>query len=326
MFLRCCAGLPVLVAATLLVGCATGGKSASTPELRAEYQCGQLKIRVASEEDSDLLGIDYLDRRLLLKPAESVSGALFVAPGDERTRFWSKGERATLTIRGDTYPECLAPGAVELPFEARGNEPFWRAVVEGDALLLERPFETEGVRRLPVERVEGDRHGRRFVARTEGLSASLTVARQLCRDTMSGVQYPAQARLRINGQETFEGCGGDRQRLLQGAEWVVEDIAGAGIIDRSRVTLRFLSDNRIAGRASCNRFTGSYQLSGEGIGFGAIAATRRACAPALMNQEDRFLKTLGEISRFEIGRQGQLNLTTPSGDTLTAFQSTADTP
>ncbi|MCG7198245.1 META domain-containing protein [Marinobacter pelagius] len=326
MFVRRCMKQSVLVVAGLLAGCATSGGALTTQEPGSVYHCGQLEISVTPGDGGDLLGIDYLDRRLLLKPAESASGALYVAPGDEQTRFWSKGERAALTIRGEAYPECLAPGAVEVPFEARGNEPFWRAVVEGDELLLERPFESDGAQRLLVEAVDGDRHGRTVVARAGGLNVSLTVARQLCQDTMSGAQYPAQVRLQVNGEPALKGCGGDRQRLLRGAEWVVEDIAGAGIIDGSRVTLRFLSDNRVAGRASCNRYTGSYQLSGEGISFGAIASTRRACVPALMNQEDRFLEVLGEVSRFEIGRHGQLELTTASGDTLTAFQSTAETP
>jgi len=323
--LKRCTGISVLVVTGLLSGCAINASSGASPEPSSVYHCGQMEINVTQTEDSELLGVDYLDRRLLLKPATSASGALYVAPGEDNTRFWSKGERATLTIAGETYPECLVPGAVEMPFEARGNEPFWRVVVTGDELQLERPFEQDGVTRLPLEQVDADRHGRRFVARGEDLNVSLTVARQLCQDNMSGAQYPAQARLTINGQ-TFNGCGGDRQRLLRGAEWVVEDIAGGGIIDRSRVTIRFLSENRVAGRGSCNRYTGSYQLTGEGIGFGAIASTRMACAPALMNQESRFLALLGEVFRVEIGQQGQLRLTTPSGEAITAFQSTSGTP
>jgi len=325
MFVRYRTGTAVLIIAGLLGGCAASGPSGAGPEPQSVYHCGQMEIRVTPGEDQDLLGIDFLDRRLLLKPAKSASGALYVAPGEDQTRFWSKGERATLTIRGETYPECLVPGAVEMPFEARGNEPFWRAVVSGAELRLERPFEKDGVKRLEVEKVVADRHGREFLARGDDLNVRLTVARQLCQESMSGAQYPAQTRLTVNGQ-TYNGCGGDPQRLLRGAEWVVEDIAGAGIIDSSRVTIRFLPDNRVAGRGSCNRYSGSYRLTGEGIGIGAIASTRMACAAALMNQEARFLEILGEVSRVQIGREGQLRLSTPSGATVTAFQSTAGTP
>ncbi|MGF2734235.1 META domain-containing protein [Marinobacter sp. DUT-1] len=325
MFVRYRTGTAVLIIAGLLGGCAATGKSGAGAEPQSVFHCGQMEIRVTPGEEEGLLGIDYLDRRLLLKPSRSASGALYVAPGDDQTRFWNKGERATLTLRGETYPECLVPGAVEMPFEARGNEPFWRAVVSGNEFRLERPFEKDSVKRLEVEKVMADRHGREFLARGDELNVRLTVARQLCQDSMSGAQYPAQTRLTVNGQ-TYNGCGGDPQRLLRGAEWVVEDIAGGGIIDSSRVTIRFLSDNRVAGLGSCNRYTGSYQLTGEGIGFGAIAATRMACAPALMGQEARFLRILGEVSRVRIGPEGQLQLSTPSGATITAFQSTGDTP
>ncbi|MFO7528653.1 MAG: META domain-containing protein [Marinobacter sp.] len=325
MLVRRRSGIAVLIIAGPLGGCASSGQPVAGPEPHSVYHCGQMEIRVTSGENRDLLGIDYLDRRLLLKPAESAPGALYVAPGDDQTRFWSKGERATLTIRGETYPECVVPGAVKMPFEAKGNEPFWRVVVSGAELQLERPFEKDGVKRLEVEKVMADRHGRRFQARGDDLNVRLTVARQLCQDSMSGAQYPAQARLTVNGQ-TYNGCGGDPQRLLRGAEWVVEDIADGGIIDSSRVTIRLLSDNRVAGRGSCNRYTGSYRLTGEGIGFGAIAPTRMACAPALMDQEARFLRILGDVSRMRIGREGQLQLSTPSGATITAIQSTGDTP
>lgn len=323
MFVRYRTGISGLMVVGLLAGCASSGRPGAGPQ--PVYHCGQMEIRVTSGENQDLLAIDYLDRRLLLKPEASASGALYVAPGDDQTRFWSKGDRATLTIRGETYPECLVPGAVEMPFEARGNEPFWRAVVSGTELRLERPFDKDGEKRLEVEAVLADRHGREFLARGDDLNVRLTVARQLCQDSMSGAQFPAQARLMVNGQ-TFTGCGGDPQRLLRGAEWVVEDLAGTGIIDSSRVTIRFLSDNRIAGRGSCNRYAGSYRLTGEGVGFGALASTRMACAPALMNQEHRFLQILGEVSRIQIGQEGQLQLGTASGATITAFQSDGDTP
>lgn len=142
---------------------------------------------------------------------------------------------------------------------------------------------------------------------------------------MSGAQYPAQVRLTV-GDDEYTGCGGDRQRLLRGAVWVVEDLAGAGIIDRSRITIEFLEDNRMAGRASCNRYTGSYQLRGEGIAVGPVASTRMACAPALMNQEDRFLSLLDQVSSARIGQHGELLLSTADGKTIKAFQSDHDTP
>jgi len=314
-----------VVTAAGLAASACSSLPETTSPVSGGYACGQLDIAVTGTAEGELISIDYLDRRVLLKPAKSASGALYVAPGDDSTRFWSKGERATLTIQGQTYPECLQPGAVEMPFEARGNEPFWHATIDGNELLLTRPFEESGTRRIPVELKTANRHGREFVATLDERSITLTVARQLCQDDMSGAQYPAQVRLTVDGQE-FSGCGGDRQRLFRGAEWVVEDLAGGGIIDRSRITIEFLEDNRIAGRASCNRYTGSYKLRGEGIAFGPIATTRMACAPALMDQEARFLDLLERAESVRIGRDGELRLSTAGGETLKAFQSHHDSP
>lgn len=289
------------------------------------YRCGQLGIDVARVEGSDLIGVDYQGRRLLLKPAESASGAMYVAPGDDATRFWNKAGRATLTIQGQTYPECLRPGDIEMPFEARGNEPFWHATIEGRELLLTRPFEEQGTRRIPVTLETANRHGREFSATLDDRDITLTIARQLCEDSMSGAQYPAQVRLTVDGEQ-YTGCGGDRQRLFRGARWLVEDIGGTGLIDRSRVTIEFLDGNRIAGRASCNRYTGAYELRGEGINLGPIASTKMACAPALMSQEDRFLALLSAVESLRIGRQGELLLSSPEGKTIRAFQSDRESP
>ncbi|MCM0613472.1 META domain-containing protein [Marinobacter sediminum] len=325
MYSRRVSSLSVVAAAGLLFsGCATVNEPKEP--IGGHYTCGQLDIEVSANDDSRLLGVDYLDKRLLLKPSESASGALYVAPGDDSTRFWSKGERATLTVRGQTYPECLSPGAIEMPFEARGNEPFWHAVVEADQLALTRPYEQNKTLTLPVELQTANRHGRKFLAETDGMRVTLTVARQLCQDTMSGAQFPNQAQLTVNG-EVFQGCGGDPERLLRGAEWVVEDLAGGGIIDSSRITIAFLEGSRVAGRGSCNHYAGRYQLSGEGgLTFSQVATTRMACAPSLMAQEDRFLNLMNQISRGRIGPHRELVLSTPEGVSMTAFQSDHESP
>lgn len=309
-----------LVAATglLLSACATG------PNMQAvsgSYQCGQLSVNVANANDDDLLGVDYQGKRLLLKPKASASGVLYVAPGDHETSFLSKGERATFTVKGQAYPECLQAGALEMPFEATGNEPFWHARVEGEELLFNRPYESGEPEKIALETTVANRHGREFGGELDGQELTLKVARQLCEDSMSGAQFPAQVRLELNG-EVFQGCGGDPERLFRGAEWIVEDLAGAGIIDRSRITVEFFDENRFAGRASCNRYGGQYELTAEGVSFDYMQATKMACAPALMNQEDRFLELMSKVKLAAIGRNGELVLTTSEGEEIKAFQST----
>lgn len=320
--------VPVVATAGLLVSACSSSPSdteAKEPAVVSHYACGQLHIRVTADPDRRLLGIDYRDKRILLKPDSGEAEALFVAPGDTTTRFRRQGEQAELTIRGETFPECLPPGALERPFTAQGSDPIWRAHVASSELVLNPPYEDQQPLRLPSELVTANRHGREFVAEASGTRATLTVANQLCQDPVTEAQYPNQVRLTINGQ-SYQGCGGNPLRLIRGAEWVVEDLAAEGIIDRSRLTLRFMDDNRIAGQASCNRYTGRYQLTDDGgIDVGQLTTTRMACAPALMAQEVRFIEALEQASKVRIGPHGELLLFTSDAGLLSAFQSDHDT-
>lgn len=315
--------LPRLLALPLAatVGLMSGCQSTPEPQIQVDetYACGQLDITVLSNDDNPLLNIVYGDNQLLVKPAESDSGDLYVAPGNDSTRFLRTGDTALLTIRGQQYPQCLPPGAIEMPFRAAGNEPFWQARIIGDELIMNRPFEQDTTLRLPVKLDKADRYGRQFIAAGEGMNVKLTIARQLCQDTMSGAQYPNQAWLTVD-EDTFVGCGGNPERLFLGAEWVVEQLSESDIINRSRMTISFLNGNRVAGTSSCNRYSGTYLMDREGgVSFSQLLSTRMACSAELMLQEDRFMAILGRASSIRIGRFGELLLATPEGEVIKAF-------
>lgn len=87
---------------------------------------------------------------------------------------------------------------------------------------------------------------------------------------------------------------------LRGTSWRLEDLAGAGVLDRVQATLEFTEEGRASGSASCNRFNGAVTVSGASITFGPLATTRRMCADAVMDQETRYLAALHEAERFEI--------------------------
>jgi heat shock protein HslJ len=80
---------------------------------------------------------------------------------------------------------------------------------------------------------------------------------------------------------------------LQGTEWLLEDLAGRGVVDRVQATLAFPEPNRVAGNGSCNRFFGGVKISGESIKFDPLASTQMAClTEAVSNQEANYLKAL----------------------------------
>ena len=319
MYLKRISVTSVVAASGLfLSACATGP---DTPMSSGSYQCGQLNVTTTSVGNGGQLTIEFQGQRLLLKQAVSASGVRYVATEDDKTYFWGKGERALFSVKGQRYPECLQDGALEMPFEATGNEPFWHVRVAHQELVLNRPYDIGEPEKVALETTVANRHGREFRGELDGQELTLKVARQLCEDNMSGAQFPAQVRLELNG-DVFQGCGGDPERLFRGAEWIVEDLAGAGIIDSSRMTIEFFDENRLAGRASCNRYGGQYELTTEGVSFDYMFATKLACAPALMSQEGRFLALMSKVKRTSIGRNGQLILTTSTGEEITAFQST----
>lgn len=88
-------------------------------------------------------------------------------------------------------------------------------------------------------------------------------------------------------------------RLL-GTAWRLEDLGGAGVLDRVQATLEFPEIGRIAGSGSCNRFIGSVAIAGEEIKIGPLGSTRMACAEAVGNQEGEYLKALRNAERFTL--------------------------
>jgi putative lipoprotein len=116
--------------------------------------------------------------------------------------------------------------------------------------------------------------------------------------SIEGREYPECREAAVSGAD------------VQGVEWIVEDINGGGIIDRSRATLVFGPDGRLSGRGSCNTFNGQYVITGDAVTVSGIAGTKVSCAPSLMAQEARFHEVLRDVKRFEIRADGALVLHT----------------
>ncbi|MEH6491163.1 YbaY family lipoprotein [Halopseudomonas sp.] len=209
-----------------------------------------------------------------------------------------------------------------LPFAARGNEPGWVLKVDSERMSLSRQnVPTTILTPTPTTTREQDSY--RFNASTEANSVIVDVTPQLCRDSMTGMPYPYEVSVKVNG-DTLTGCGGAAQSLLTGREWIVEDVDSKGVIDNTQMSLNFTNEGLLGGRAACNQYTTSYQLSGEGLQTKAIASTQKACSEALMNQDEHFLEVLGDVARFEIDDTGALILTTTDNRTIKARAAEAD--
>lgn len=88
---------------------------------------------------------------------------------------------------------------------------------------------------------------------------------------------------------------------LVGTEWVLRDLAGTPALASPQATLSFPEAGRVAGSGSCNRFTGSVEISGSRLKFGPLASTRMACMDnGVSDQEDRYFKALGGATSYEL--------------------------
>lgn len=96
--------------------------------------------------------------------------------------------------------------------------------------------------------------------------------------------------------------------LKSSQNYQVEWIGERPLIDSSMLTLTLIDDKRAAGLAGCNNWSANYQLNGNTLSLSDIATTRKLCAPALMEQEQRFLAYLARVQRWEFAEHQQLLL------------------
>ena len=149
-----------------------------------------------------------------------------------------------------------------------------------------------------------------------GYSAS----RNLCRAGLPLLLAATMACAPVDGSTTqeVEVAEDAPVETLVDTKWRVEDIDGGGVIDRSNVTLTFSGDGRVSGTGGCNRISGEYTFDGERLSVADnLAMTRRACAPALMEQDQRLVDALTSASAYRIDG-GTLTITGADGTRVVA--------
>jgi len=105
-----------------------------------------------------------------------------------------------------------------------------------------------------------------------------------------------------------------QQAASPAGRWLAEDIFGGGVIDRLQSTLDIAADGRTSGSGGCNRIGGKAMIEGSSISFGSLFSTRMACSPAVMTQEGKFLKALGQTRSFRLDpRERKLYLLDAAG-------------
>ena len=95
---------------------------------------------------------------------------------------------------------------------------------------------------------------------------------------------------------------------LQGQPWVLQTLGGkpaAGGAGGQPLDMELLAeDMRVGGFSGCNRYSGSYSLSGDteqgsALGFGPMAGTMMACAEG-GELERAYLQMLGQVTAYRL--------------------------
>ncbi|MFZ5505959.1 MAG: META domain-containing protein [Pseudomonadota bacterium] len=100
--------------------------------------------------------------------------------------------------------------------------------------------------------------------------------------------------------------------------WQIREVGTTKVPDDVDAHIEFLPEGRMAGRAGCNRYTGSWARQGHDLRFGRIAATRMACAGAAMDIENRLFEMLDKVVRQDRPDERTLIMVTGDGRRIVA--------
>ncbi len=135
-----------------------------------------------------------------------------------------------------------------------------------------------------------------------------------------------------NTNETMRVMKGELPPLggsLEGGPWLIEDLNGGGVPDNARLDLTFEpgdgDTSRVQGSSGCNRFFGRWTQNGARVSFGPLAGTMMACPPALMDIEQKFLKTMESVTTVSFDVTGAALLKSTDGRTIKIRRETPKT-
>ncbi|CDF82713.1 hypothetical protein PKB_1350 [Pseudomonas knackmussii B13] len=109
------------------------------------------------------------------------------------------------------------------------------------------------------------------------------------------------------------GCAAHPTQPESDQEYRVEWVGPRPLVGHSHVSMTFDGEGRAFGNAGCNHWFANYQMEGDKLTFSQPGSTRRMCAPAVMEQEQRFLALLGSVQRWDITEKGELRLWPETG-------------
>ena len=105
---------------------------------------------------------------------------------------------------------------------------------------------------------------------------------------------------------------------MAGVEWRPVSIDGEAVDAETPMFVTFTVDGSVNGNGGCNNFFGSLESTDDGVVMGPLGATRKACPPEIMDQEQAFLSAVQAAVRFEMG-DDSLQMLNSDGALLAEF-------
>jgi len=106
---------------------------------------------------------------------------------------------------------------------------------------------------------------------------------------------------------------------LPGKIWVLGSLVGKAPLKGTELTSEFTAKRRVSGSAGCNRYAGTYKVSGSTIRISPLATTRKACTEPIERQEIAFLNILSRARSFVVSG-ATLTLKSAGGQGLATFK------
>lgn len=216
--------------------------------------------------------------------------------------------------------DCCTGDTGEILIKAQGNEPFWNLTVFTKRVELNRLGEEQRAFFWQTDSAveSADATYQLLASRTSGVVGSVRFTEEVCRDSMTGMPYPQNVSVELDSA-IYEGCAGNPIDLLTAGEWQVTHVLGKNIATTLNANINFGEEGEVYWNSGCNRFVGSYTLTGESFQLNQLASTRMACPSLQMDVETEMLKAFGDVISFNIENDGSLQLITYSGEYLRAI-------
>lgn len=279
------------------------------------WQCGQTTLMFGAVDDRVFLAVD--GRLHPLEQVPAASGTRYRSLSDPAIAVHEKSGDIVLSRGEETQSACRRVEALAPPVSGGGNEPGWRIEI-GDARVELTSDYGQTVTEAALIRTGSSGLTTRFRGLGQHGPVLAAFERTVCRDSATGMPHPYGVDVQFEGGK-LTGCGGRPSDLIADKTWRVVELGADPVPEQANdqteieITLHFDREDRVSGRAACNRYTAEYKLGGEGLSIGRAAATRMACTEPLMALERRFLTLLSGIERFDIGEGGELILIGPDG-------------